>query len=199
MAVGFVLISTAPVKEHKVYERLKKVPEIVELHPLFGEFDLIAKIETKDYNELGKIVVEKIRMIDGVIDTKKDSFNERLKVIFESLSEIIKEHQPNQMAIESVFVHKNANSALKLGHARAAAICASFESDINVFEYSPREVKLSTVGTGKAEKEQVMEMVKLILSIKQSTLKLDESDALAVGICHAHSQSLKDKIEAATK
>ena len=135
----------------------------------------------------------------GVIDTKKDSINERLKVIFESLSEIIKEHQPNQMAIESVFVHKNANSALKLGHARAAAICASFESDINVFEYSPREVKLSTVGTGKAEKEQVMEMVKLILSIKQSTLKLDESDALAVGICHAHSQSLKDKIEAATK
>ena len=76
----------------------------------------------------------------GVIDTKKDSFNERLKVIFESLSEIIKEHQPNQMAIESVFVHKNANSALKLGHARAAAICASFESDINVFEYSPRAV-----------------------------------------------------------
>ena len=84
------------------------------------------------------------------------------------------------------FCSQNANSALKLGHARAAAICASFESDINVFEYSPREVKLSTVGTGKAEKEQVMEMVKLILSIKQSTLKLDESDALAVGICHAH-------------
>ena len=70
----------------------------------------------------------------GVIDTKKDSFNERLKVIFESLSEIIKEHRPNQMAIESVFVHKNANSALKLGHARAAAISASFESDINVLE-----------------------------------------------------------------
>jgi DNA-binding Lrp family transcriptional regulator len=70
MAVGFVLISTAPGKEHEVYNELKKIPEIIELHPLFGEFDLIAKIETKDFNELGVIVVEKIRMIDGVIDTK---------------------------------------------------------------------------------------------------------------------------------
>ena len=103
------------------------------------------------------------------------------------------------MAVETVFVHKNASSALKLGHARAAAICASFESNINIFEYSPREVKLSTVGTGKAEKEQVMEMVKLILSIKQVKLNLDESDALAVGICHAHSQSIKAKIEASAK
>ena len=135
----------------------------------------------------------------GVIDAKKDSFNNRLKIIFESLAKIIKEHKPDQMAVETVFVHKNASSALKLGHARAAAICASFESSINIFEYSPREVKLSTVGTGKAEKEQVMEMVKLILSIKQVKLKIDESDALAVGICHAHSQSMKAKIEASSK
>jgi DNA-binding Lrp family transcriptional regulator len=70
MAIGFVLISTAPGKEHEVYNELKKIPEIIELHPLFGEFDLIAKLETKNYNELGSIVVEKIRMIDGVIDTK---------------------------------------------------------------------------------------------------------------------------------
>ncbi len=70
MAIGFVLISTAPGKEHEVYNELKKIPEIIELHPLFGEFDLIAKIETKDFNQLGEIVVEKIRMIDGVIDTK---------------------------------------------------------------------------------------------------------------------------------
>ncbi len=70
MAVGFVLISTAPGKEHEVYNELKKIPEIIELHPLFGEFDLIAKLETKDFNQLGEIVVEKIRMIDGVIDTK---------------------------------------------------------------------------------------------------------------------------------
>jgi len=70
MPIGFVLISTAPAKEHQVYNELSKIKEIVELHPLFGEYDLIAKIEAKDLDELGKIVVEKIRAIDGVADTK---------------------------------------------------------------------------------------------------------------------------------
>ncbi|HLF05845.1 MAG TPA: Lrp/AsnC ligand binding domain-containing protein [Thermoplasmata archaeon] len=70
MAIGFVLISTAPAKEHAVYSALKKVKEIVELHPLFGEYDLIAKVEAEDFNMLGQIVVDKIRTIPGVIDTK---------------------------------------------------------------------------------------------------------------------------------
>ncbi|MBC7081202.1 MAG: Lrp/AsnC ligand binding domain-containing protein [Thermoplasmatales archaeon] len=70
MPVGFVLISTAPAKEHQVYNELLKLKEIAELHPLFGEYDLIAKIEAKDLEELGRIVVEKIRKIDGVTDTK---------------------------------------------------------------------------------------------------------------------------------
>ncbi len=70
MAIGFVLISTAPAKEQDVYAELLKVKEIVELHPLFGEYDLIAKIETKDFNQLGKVVVEYVRCVDGVIDTK---------------------------------------------------------------------------------------------------------------------------------
>jgi len=70
MAVGFVLISTAPAKEHEVYNELLKVREVVELHPLFGEFDLIAKIEADDFNLLGQVVVDRIRSIIGVIDTK---------------------------------------------------------------------------------------------------------------------------------
>ena len=70
MAIGYVLISTAPAKEHDVYNQLKDVPDIIEVHPLFGEYDLIAKIETEDFNELGRIVVDGIRSIDGVIDTK---------------------------------------------------------------------------------------------------------------------------------
>ncbi len=70
LAVGFVLISTVPGKEHQVYNELLKIKEIVELHPLFGEFDLIAKLETKDFTELGQIVIDKIRMIDGILDTK---------------------------------------------------------------------------------------------------------------------------------
>jgi DNA-binding Lrp family transcriptional regulator len=70
MAIGFVLISAAPAREHEVYNRLSKVPEIVELHPLFGEYDLIAKIEADDFETLGNLVVNNIRSIEGVIDTK---------------------------------------------------------------------------------------------------------------------------------
>ena len=70
MAVGFVLISAAPAKEHEVFTTLSKVQEIVELNPLFGEYDLIAKIQADDFEKLGDIVVNKIRSIDGVIDTK---------------------------------------------------------------------------------------------------------------------------------
>ncbi len=70
MAIGFVLISAAPAREHDVYNKLSKVPEIIELHPLFGEYDLIAKIEADDFENLGVVVVNKIRSIDGVIDTK---------------------------------------------------------------------------------------------------------------------------------
>ncbi len=70
LAIGFVLISTAPAKEHDVYNELLKVAEIVELHPLFGEYDLIAKIEAEDFNALGEIVIDRIRAISGVIDTK---------------------------------------------------------------------------------------------------------------------------------
>ncbi len=70
MAIGFVLISTAPAKEHDVFTELSNVKNIVELHPLFGEYDIIAKVEAEDFNRLGQIVVDKIRAIDGVIDTK---------------------------------------------------------------------------------------------------------------------------------
>jgi len=70
MAIGFVLINTAPAHEHEIYTKLSKIPEIVELHPLFGEFDLIAKIDAGDFEKLGELVVEKIRSIKGVIDTK---------------------------------------------------------------------------------------------------------------------------------
>lgn len=70
MAIGFVLIRAAPAHEHEVYDRLSNIPEIVELHALFGEYDVIAKIEAEDFEKLGNIVVNKIRVIEGVIDTK---------------------------------------------------------------------------------------------------------------------------------
>ncbi|HWR27690.1 MAG TPA: Lrp/AsnC ligand binding domain-containing protein [Candidatus Thermoplasmatota archaeon] len=70
MAIGFVLINVAPAHEHEVYNKLSKIPQIVELHPLFGEYDLIAKIDANDFEELGTIIVNKIRAINGVLDTK---------------------------------------------------------------------------------------------------------------------------------
>ena len=70
MAVGFVLITIAPTQEHDVYTKLSKVPEVVELHPLFGEYDLLARIEADDFDNLGVIVVNKIRSIEGILDTK---------------------------------------------------------------------------------------------------------------------------------
>ena len=70
MAVGFVLINVAPAHEHDVYNKLSKIPQIVEIHPLFGEYDLIAKIDANDFEELGTIIVNKIRTITGVLDTK---------------------------------------------------------------------------------------------------------------------------------
>ena len=70
MTIGYVLINAAPAHEHEVYIKLSKIPKIVEVHPLFGEFDLIAKIETEDFEKLGEIILNKIRSIKGVIDTK---------------------------------------------------------------------------------------------------------------------------------
>ncbi len=70
MAIGFVLINVAPAHEHEVYNKLSKIPQIIELHPLFGEYDLIAKINANDFEELGTIIVNKIRSITGVLDTK---------------------------------------------------------------------------------------------------------------------------------
>ncbi len=79
MAIGFVLINAAPAHEHEVYTKLSKVPEIVEVHPLFGEFDLIAKIEAEDFERLGNLVINKIRSIKGVIDTKTLTGTQSLK------------------------------------------------------------------------------------------------------------------------
>ena len=70
MAIGFVLVSTAPSKEHEVYNEMMKIKEISDLYPLFGEFDLIAKVEARNFNQLGQIIMDKIRTIEGIVDTK---------------------------------------------------------------------------------------------------------------------------------
>ncbi len=123
----------------------------------------------------------------GSIQISADYFPDRLKQIFDGILEIVERHQPEQMAIEQVFMHKNADSALKLGQARGAAICAFQTTSLPVFEYSARQVKQSVVGKGSAEKTQVQHMVKILLNI-QGALQIDASDALGICICHAHYQ-----------
>jgi crossover junction endodeoxyribonuclease RuvC len=121
----------------------------------------------------------------GSIRIKADYFPDRLKEIFNSLQELIEHYQPEEMAIEQVFMHKNADSALKLGQARGAAICAVQTAGLPVYEYAARQVKQALVGNGSAEKLQVQHMVKILLGL-QGELQIDASDALAICLCHSH-------------
>lgn len=110
----------------------------------------------------------------------------RLKKIFNELRTVIEKYHPDELAIESAFYGKNAQSALKLGHARGVAILAAVESEIPTTEYSPREVKKAVVGNGAASKEQVQYMVKSMLHISNTKMLHDTSDAIAIAICHLH-------------
>ncbi len=120
-----------------------------------------------------------------VIKAGEGAFNERLGIIFSGLRALIGEHQPDEVAIETVFVAHNAASAIKLGQARGAAVCAAISCDLPVFDYSPRLVKQAIVGRGGADKTQVQHMVGLLLGIKGS-IQNDAADALAVALCHQH-------------
>ncbi len=123
----------------------------------------------------------------GVIRIPETALPERLKVIFDSIGEIIHRYCPQEMAIENVFMAKSAGSALKLGQARGAAIVAAVSNDIPVFEYEARKVKQSVVGTGAANKTQVQHMVRTLLALPGEPQE-DAADALAVALCHAHTQ-----------
>ncbi len=129
----------------------------------------------------------------GVIQSIDGEFAERLKDIYNAVSELVTEYRPDAVAVESVFVHKNPGSALKLGHARSAAICATFHTNAVVFEYAPREIKLAVVGTGAASKEQVQHMVVSILKLEGSPAP-DAADALATALCHGHQRRLGSRL-----
>jgi len=127
----------------------------------------------------------RLKFIDaGSISSQATSpFYERIYDIHRSITEIMNCYHPEEMAIEDVFFAKNVKSSLKLGHARGAALIAAVGCGIRIFEYSPLEIKKSVVGYGRAGKEQVQAMVKIILGLP-AMLGTDTSDALAVAICH---------------
>lgn len=124
----------------------------------------------------------------GIIKPPTDqALSDRLTVIFRGVLELVEEYRPDECAIEEAFMAKNASSALKLGHARAAALLAPASTDRPVFEYAARLVKKSVVGTGGADKTQVSAMVGVLLPGVKATA--DAADALAIAICHAHNRN----------
>lgn len=121
----------------------------------------------------------------GCIKTGEGSLPERLKIILDGVREVIATYQPDQVAIEIVFVNVNPQSTLLLGQARGAAICGAVSCDLPVAEYTALQVKQAVVGHGKAAKEQVSHMVQRLLLLEGSPSS-DAADALACAICHAH-------------
>ncbi|MEQ8662644.1 MAG: crossover junction endodeoxyribonuclease RuvC [Gammaproteobacteria bacterium] len=119
-----------------------------------------------------------IRLGDGAIDA-------RLVTMFDALTAVIAEHHPVEAAIEKVFMNRNADSALKLGHARGVAMLAASKAGLAVSEYSPNSIKQAVVGRGHAEKGQVQHMVRALLGLTTAP-QADAADALATAICHAH-------------
>lgn len=116
----------------------------------------------------------------------RESLPARLQRIYIRLQELIREHQPDQVAIEDVFYALNVKSALKLGQVRGVAMLAAAVAGLKVAEYAPLSIKSAVVGYGKAEKQQVQSMVTRLLALAEPPESADASDALAIAICHLH-------------
>jgi crossover junction endodeoxyribonuclease RuvC len=124
-------------------------------------------------------------VINGRLKVGDGDFSDRLRQIFEGLTDLIARYQPEIMAVEKVFLHKNADSALKLGQARGAAICAAVNQQLTVHEYSATQIKKAVVGNGHAQKDQVQYMMSVILKLPEVPEE-DAADALACAMTHAH-------------
>ena len=133
--------------------------------------------------EIGKGSVAYIA--SGCVRIPAGELAARLKVVYDGVSEIIATYAPTAVAVEKVFLARNADSALKLGQARGAAICAAVNNALPVCEYTALQIKQAVVGMGHARKEQVQHMIKMLLSLSGSP-QADAADALACALCHAH-------------
>lgn len=135
-----------------------------------------------------------LKVASGSINLPSDKpIPYRLEIIYSELGKIIKRHKPDEFAIETAFYGKNVQSAMKIGYARGVSILCALHNNIPTSEYSPREVKKSVVGKGSASKDQVLYMIKTLLNIKSEKIKVDESDALAIALCHAFRKNIPIK------
>ncbi|MEE8365512.1 MAG: crossover junction endodeoxyribonuclease RuvC [Gammaproteobacteria bacterium] len=139
-------------------------------------------------NHLDRIVY----IHSGFLKIQGDRLPERLGQIYQQIEAVIATYRPEHLSIEQVFMHRNADSALKLGQARGAAICAAYQAGLEITEYAPREIKQAVVGKGAASKDQVQHMVKHLLGLR-APLQEDEADGLAIAICHAQFYATQQK------
>ncbi len=135
-------------------------------------------------------------LTSGRIKTQGDQLSDRLYEIYHGIKNAIHNHLPHEVAIEQVFMHRNAQSALKLGQARGAALVAAASLSLPIYEYSPREIKQAIVGYGNAEKSQMQHMIKALLKLDTIPTS-DAADALAIALCHSHTQRFKSKVKQA--
>jgi len=145
-----------------------------------GEFTGYGVVEIDSRGKLGCLTCGAIQL------SPREALPRRLSKIFNQLGEIIAAHRPDEVAIEEVFYALNVKSALKLGQVRGVAMLAAAAAGLDVAEYSPLTIKSSVVGYGRAEKQQVQQMVMRLLELSAPPEPMDASDALAVAICHLH-------------
>lgn len=125
-------------------------------------------------------------------DSKKD-LPERLVIIYNGIKELIEKFQPDAMAVEELFFNNNAKTAINVGQARGVILLSAANNGVPVFEYTPLQVKQAVVGYGRAEKNQVQQMVKMLLSLEKIPKPDDVADALAIAVCHAHSYNMNNR------
>lgn len=116
---------------------------------------------------------------------------ERLKLLYDGLTDVIKRYDPDEASIEELFFNRNVTTAIAVGEARGVALLACIEGGLNISEYTPMQIKQALVGYGKAEKKQVQSMVKIILNLDEVPKPDDTADAVAAAICHAHSRGTR--------
>jgi crossover junction endodeoxyribonuclease RuvC len=133
----------------------------------------------------------------GVIETPSAlALEKRLDLIFTQLNDVLEHHHPDSTAVESLFFNTNVSTALAVGHARGVAMLACSRASCSVFEYTPQQVKMAVAGYGKASKEQVMDMVRVLLGLAQTPRPDHAADALAVAICHANTLGIRERVAA---
>lgn len=137
----------------------------------------------------------KMKAIDyGCIRTESDlMFPQRIKIIYDRLIEIIQKYRPDDLAIEELFFNKNVKTAIKVGQARGVEILAAVNEKLDIYEYTPLQIKQAVVGYGRADKNQVQEMVKMLLNLEKKPKPDDVADALAVALCHGASIKFKEE------